>query len=524
MDESTDKNSRDMIDDDEATALFQESAKPAKLIITDQTGRKQEFHLLNTVSHIGRAEFCDIQIKDSAASDRHAKILAVGSNYIITDLQSQNGTRVNGAFINNHGLKDKDSIQIGRTFITFRFLKSGEPLLIEETEDLIGNHEATTVSPLVMPKKRGKTKIPKSSKVEVVRKKKGLSLFFATPVRAMATSFLLAFLLLTILISLGRNNQQGNEPGTLEDPGASSVNEKGPSGESEIDLSKRAEEYRSQKLIEQFYADAITAFNIAEAEYSQTMKSPTIAEIRNLVEQYENVKKSFQKVVNIELSYRTTDDYLLKTDEKIESLKRREFSIINARNQRIKRLEQAGTEFFNKGSLHNARRTFEELLTIDSRNKIAQEYLQKIQATINRSTVQNQMKQQVKNSVQGMEQALERGKNYYEAGKLASALKEWNIVEETFLTIDGNNSMKNTAEYANAKDIREKARIYRDSVTPKLDEIHEKARSIFGRGVTFESIGETEKAIAEWKQIFTFITDPEDEYYIKATQKIGKYE
>jgi diguanylate cyclase (GGDEF)-like protein len=66
---------------------------------------------------IGRASTVAIKLGDDGISRRHARVIVEGSVVRIEDLQSSNGTLVNGARVDVQTLKDGDKIQIGSTTI-----------------------------------------------------------------------------------------------------------------------------------------------------------------------------------------------------------------------------------------------------------------------------------------------------------------------------------------------------------------------------------------------------------------------
>lgn len=61
---------------------------------------------------IGRAEDCDISFSNAFASSRHAEILINGNEFFINDLNSSNGTFLNGRRVKNKPLKPGDVIYI----------------------------------------------------------------------------------------------------------------------------------------------------------------------------------------------------------------------------------------------------------------------------------------------------------------------------------------------------------------------------------------------------------------------------
>lgn len=70
---------------------------------------------------LGRLETNDVPIKDAKASREHAKIFQQGSEYVIVDLNSSNGTFVNGQKITKRALKAGDEIAIGVVKLRFEW-------------------------------------------------------------------------------------------------------------------------------------------------------------------------------------------------------------------------------------------------------------------------------------------------------------------------------------------------------------------------------------------------------------------
>jgi hypothetical protein len=69
---------------------------------------------------IGRSRECDIVIDDSNVSRRHAEISPSGQSWLIQDLGSTNGVRVNGRQVDGpHPLESGDRIELGTVRIGF---------------------------------------------------------------------------------------------------------------------------------------------------------------------------------------------------------------------------------------------------------------------------------------------------------------------------------------------------------------------------------------------------------------------
>ena len=74
---------------------------------------------------IGRNPTTDITLLDEGISREHAVIYydADAPGYVIEDLQSTNGTRVNGKRVRSSPLSEGDEIQIGQTMFRFVWIK-----------------------------------------------------------------------------------------------------------------------------------------------------------------------------------------------------------------------------------------------------------------------------------------------------------------------------------------------------------------------------------------------------------------
>ncbi len=82
-------------------------------------GKLGTFQLTRAVTRIGRGADADIRIDDPGVSRHHAEI-RIGSDVILRDLGSTNGTYVNGTLIAEQPLRDGAVITIGSTNLTFR--------------------------------------------------------------------------------------------------------------------------------------------------------------------------------------------------------------------------------------------------------------------------------------------------------------------------------------------------------------------------------------------------------------------
>ena len=68
---------------------------------------------------MGRMPENDLVIADPNVSRQHAEVRPVGTTFVLVDLGSTNGTKVNGASVSQHTLRTGDNISVGATTIRF---------------------------------------------------------------------------------------------------------------------------------------------------------------------------------------------------------------------------------------------------------------------------------------------------------------------------------------------------------------------------------------------------------------------
>jgi hypothetical protein len=88
-------------------------------LLINEGGQSSVFDLLDDDLTLGRGASNSIQVSDEHASKHHAVIRRVASRVKLIDLESKNGTRVNGEFRNQRWLEHGDTISIGAAAFTY---------------------------------------------------------------------------------------------------------------------------------------------------------------------------------------------------------------------------------------------------------------------------------------------------------------------------------------------------------------------------------------------------------------------
>jgi pSer/pThr/pTyr-binding forkhead associated (FHA) protein len=104
-----------------------------KLNVGSDAGRMVSHELTEALITIGRAPDNLIQLDDPSVSGRHAQLQLVGEDYHLKDLESTNGTRVNGNAITTTMLRAGDRIRFGKVEASFECETAGsaQPLPVQ---------------------------------------------------------------------------------------------------------------------------------------------------------------------------------------------------------------------------------------------------------------------------------------------------------------------------------------------------------------------------------------------------------
>ncbi len=108
----------------------------AKLILTFHGNPVGETELEKEYTTIGRKSDNDIQVDNLAVSGHHARIIRILNDFFLEDLDSTNGTTVNGTPVTKHALNHGDRIDIGKHQLEF---------VNEEQDDAADDLEKTVV-------------------------------------------------------------------------------------------------------------------------------------------------------------------------------------------------------------------------------------------------------------------------------------------------------------------------------------------------------------------------------------------
>ena len=107
------------------TVLISEKRKPAVVgwfvaMSGDQKG--EDFRLHDGKNSVGSAPDAQIPLRDSTVSGQHASVRFEDGRFVLTDLDSSNGTFLNDKRVSREELKDNDVIRFGEVIVKFKRL------------------------------------------------------------------------------------------------------------------------------------------------------------------------------------------------------------------------------------------------------------------------------------------------------------------------------------------------------------------------------------------------------------------
>src|SRR6476619_8657154 len=97
-----------------------------KLVVSLDNVVIKEFQITKERTTLGRRPYNDIVIDNLAVSGEHAVLTAAQSDVVIEDLNSTNGTYINGKAVKKQLLTHNDTVEIGKYKIKYLVEEGGD--------------------------------------------------------------------------------------------------------------------------------------------------------------------------------------------------------------------------------------------------------------------------------------------------------------------------------------------------------------------------------------------------------------
>lgn len=95
------------------------------LLLQKKDGSFKSIPMPSSVTIMGRRKDCDLRIPLAAVSRRHCRLFTHGNTLKVRDLNSRNGTIVNGQAVEETDIKPGDKLTVGT--LTFILQVNGKP-------------------------------------------------------------------------------------------------------------------------------------------------------------------------------------------------------------------------------------------------------------------------------------------------------------------------------------------------------------------------------------------------------------
>jgi len=100
----------------------------ATLLVINGANRGSRFEITSAEDAvIGRSVGCSVRLDDSEVSRQHARITHDGRDFLLKDLKSANGTRINGRLTTEAVLCNGDNVQLGSSVLAFQLAEVSSP-------------------------------------------------------------------------------------------------------------------------------------------------------------------------------------------------------------------------------------------------------------------------------------------------------------------------------------------------------------------------------------------------------------
>ncbi len=119
----------------------------ADLFFTLPDGRTQTHRLAHGPTVIGRDITCQIVIDDPSTSRKHAQLTPIGDSFVVSDLESRNGTLVNDSPPTSKPLRDGDRVMVGAVLAMYRSGGVNTPTSVIISDDAETKTNATRYVP-----------------------------------------------------------------------------------------------------------------------------------------------------------------------------------------------------------------------------------------------------------------------------------------------------------------------------------------------------------------------------------------
>lgn len=118
-----------------------------KLLISFPDGPEQTYELTESTVTVGRVSDNTIQIDHASVSSHHAELIEADGEYRLKDLDSTNGTRLNGERVTEENLRAGDRIRFGQVEASYASDIASEERPMPQAESVTAAPAAASARP-----------------------------------------------------------------------------------------------------------------------------------------------------------------------------------------------------------------------------------------------------------------------------------------------------------------------------------------------------------------------------------------
>ncbi|MBN21634.1 MAG: hypothetical protein CL678_10145 [Bdellovibrionaceae bacterium] len=528
---------------DEPTQPISTQSIDVKLILISGDANHKEFPITSEEISIGRGKRCDLVLEDKRSSRKNSVIKRVGANFLIQDLDSSNGTFVNGAKVQEQILNSGDLIKIGST--EFEFLaKDGnfehQELEFQPVEEIpaslpqeVSEPQDQNIQEAVLDLENLPTSNNEFSEIPGMnnggeQKKKGslLDKYKSLPKRQRIYIILIVFLAIWTFFD--------TEPEISQKKASPQVdkNEK-------IEPTFETLSVEQQKFVK-------LQHQIAFDYYRNKEYDKALFEIRKIFQLINDYKDS-----------REIERYSIEGKKKLEALKeeKKKREEENRIREKISQLTQLAQKHMSEKKFSDAQALFPEILALDPENVLVSRWQREIERyqvqkeeEANRKKIQDEInsnawkvykkakremkKERYLNAISIFKQVLSlraTDQSVNRASKKGIRDSNQLILEKITPLIESARQYESAGEYQFAfKTYQSAKRLYpyhneaSDGLERTRKILHEKAKLIYTEAVIAESYSDFSEAKQKFSTVLS-VAPEGDEYIERAKRRLGKY-
>lgn len=539
-------------DEDSTRVLDKSSAVEIRLTFFPDTDRAASYAIHAEKLVFGRSSSCEVPVEDKKASRKHAEIWKDGASYFVKDLESANGTYLNGARITESEIQSGDLIRIGDTDILFQVVQAGyeeqaqqfvEPIS-EDTQTYSNESSVENLAPVVQPDFPGSLNAggtesweplgvqgSETQKIEVSEKgPKALIARFRKQWESIPRQrrYLFIFVMLFLLLT-----------SDFEDP-------------------SQQEGAQDQKTV----SDGTRTFEGLSAEQKRFVEGQHEIGFQHYKnKEYDKAIFELEKIFQYVDDYKDTKELVRYANEGQKRLKRiEEERKKKEETERIKKeiaeLTEKAQRFMLDQKFDEAQALFPNILMLDPENTLVSQWQNQIEEWKENERIKEQerlIREKIKSEALS---SIENAKSLYEKGEHLKAIRDLDRVLKLDISdakirrqvedeiarhrsaiknlfdpaLEEANSLEDSRSYAEAYKAFEHAKEI-DPADPRPAEgmarirriLHDQAQLLYTEGVIAESLSDFEGARNRFEEIRRTIPK-DDAYYDKASRRLERYD